>query len=126
MRNIATIRSIFLYNCRAEIGIFYIRCKKYRIYLWIYTMVRLCNLKFIFKVRYRTQSSDDNGCINFSIKSTKRPSKEATVTFGISFVISFNILTRSSKENNEFFALLFKTPTTSSSTIFEARSIMST
>ena len=38
---------------------------------------------------------------------------------------SFNILTRSSTENNGDFALLFKTPTISLSKIFEERSMIS-
>ena len=43
-------------------------------------------------------------------KSTVRPAKLFTSTFGMSFVTSFNILTRSSTENNGVFARLLRTP----------------
>lgn len=58
-------------------------------------------------------------------KSIRRPAKDCTSTLGKWEVTSFNILTRSSTENNGDFALLFKTPTISLSKIFEERSMIS-
>ena len=64
--NVAAVRSKLFYNGRTQIRIFQTGGQKNRIYLRIDLMVCLCDLKLIFEIGDRPQSSDNDGRIRFS------------------------------------------------------------